>query len=218
MSGISKRGNDVGTSADFVHLIAVAGAEVEQSVAMIEAERAILSRETGAEGRLWLPDLGKPAPQWLWLELQDEVCRRRLEQERRELVGPDGRGDVQKLPICVQHLELCCRQPPRGGRTRRGPGRGHHRRLIGNGGRIGRECARHAPLTHARNHGSATGSRCPNGAGSATSTLASGLRRESLRYDRPRHSGRGRSPEPYVLSTRGLSGAERGRAHEKKQP
>src|SRR5947209_2772973 len=65
-------GEEIGAPADLVHLVAVDGAQLQQPVALIEAERAVLLLEVWAQRGLRLAEAREPVTQRLRLELEHQ--------------------------------------------------------------------------------------------------------------------------------------------------
>ena len=135
--GRGQRGQHVRAAADLVHLVAVVAAELEQAVAVLDAEAPVCVAESVAELGLGSADAREPTPQRVGLELEHQVHDRRGEQQRREPVGLDRRRDLQQLGLVADRLELRRGQPPGGGCTVGRPRRGDASRLLGHHARLG---------------------------------------------------------------------------------
>ena len=89
-----ERRQQVGTTTNLVHLVAMAGAQLEQSIAVLETELPVELVELWIERRLRLADLREAASQRHRLELEHEERGSRLEQQRWQPVRRDRRGEL----------------------------------------------------------------------------------------------------------------------------
>jgi len=95
--GGASAGSSCAHRADLVHLIAMARTELKQTIAVIQAECAVLLDGVASERRLRLAELRERVPQRERREHRER--HRGGEQQRGQLAGRDRGGDRQQLLV-----------------------------------------------------------------------------------------------------------------------